>query len=446
MNNPSSSSGFRPVATAGPRISQLFLLDTLKDQDTIQAVLENYQGIFAALRGQPVHYIILVTFDIPRAAQLGIQEAAFRTQVASFATQVQAAVPPGSRLDLRMLSTDEMCALLRQGIPNTPTCQKCVDCDSLQFPSIFGQDPFIALDYGPDFLTMLSSVVSPVAFSYSFVAGAIANGEPHDLRLVYPTRLNLVGGNLLPQPDYAIVGQDTYLDNQNNPLLEVGGALPSGGYEQEAITEQLRRQLGVKKIFWTGTSSDIPSYPYFQQGKRQPAFHVDFYLTPAGPQVDPQSGERYELIFVGQLELYAPQTDRSSANILQLMARGLEEAARYFAGQTTPAGLPFRVVRIPLLFVGINPERTVINKLLSFNQVLLQSERGKTTVFLPDYTGPEGGAPAPEYAPWQQKAIEIYTAQGFEVVVVKGRFRTYSFYNGGSLHCMAKITARGDDR
>lgn len=420
-------------------------MDTLNGSDSIDIVLKNFIGLFRALRKQPVYYVILVTFDIPMALENGETKDKFLKKVDSFAKTLKKELPDIHRMDLRTLSTEEMCLLLKQGLGNfdCPEPPDCLDCNKLRFPSIFAQDPFVALWYPAQFLSMLSSVVSPVAFSYSFVAGAIASGRLESLRLSHPTRFNLVGGNILAQREWAIVGKDTLLANADNEFLLIKGkARPKKGFSEKKLCRELCRQLGVKQIFVAGTDFVYPNWPFFQQGIQQPAFHIDFYLTPAGLQKDPLTGEMRELIFVGDLDTFNAPTDTKSTEILDLMARGLNEAATFFAQQKTPAGHPFHVVRIPLLFVGVTPSRTVVNKLLSWNQILVESDPHTKTILMPDYVGKEGKEAAPEFLPWQRKAKKIFQKEGFKVVTVRGRYRDYSFLNGGSLHCIAKVIER----
>jgi hypothetical protein len=448
VSDTSNGLQFHPVETAGPPIRGIFLMDTLHDSNSIDIVLQNFLGLFRALRKQPVYYVILVTFDLPKALKAGENEEKFLNAVQKFGKTLIKALPRRHRIDLRTLSTEEMCRLLMQGLGNfdvteCPDCIKCIDCDKLQFPSIFAQDPFVALRYPSGFLSMLSSVVSPVAFSYSFVAGAIASGRIENLRLSHPTRFNLVGGNILAQRDWAIVGKDTLLANKNNEFLPFDGKAKSKkGYSEKKLSRELAKELGVQTIFIAGVDFEYPNWPYFQQGVQQPGFHIDFYLTPAGLQADPDTGEIKELIFIGELDTFNPPTDSASQHIIELMTEGLEQAAEFFANQATPAGHSFRVVRIPLLLVGVTPERTVVNKLLSWNQLLVESEGSVKNILMPDYVGCEGGAAAPEYLPWQRKAKKIFKKEGFKVITVKGRFRDYSFLNGGSLHCIAKVIER----
>lgn len=438
---------FHPVETAGSAIRGIFLMDTLNGADSIDIVLQNFLGLFLALEKQPVSYVVLVTFDLSAALENGEKKGEFLKKVKKFGKKLKAALPAKSSMDLRTLSTEEMCKLLMQGMNNfdCPDLPDCMDCDKLQFPSIFAQDPFVALRYPPGFLSMLSSVVSPVAFSYSFVAGAIASGKMKTLRLSHPTRFHLVGGNILAQRDWAIVGKDTMLANKDNEFLQIDGkSKPAKGFSEKKLSRELANQLGVKTIFIAGTDFTYPSWPFFQQGVQQPAFHIDFYLTPAGLQQDPVTGEVRELIFVGELDTFKAPTDAKSKEVIDLIKLGLDEAAVFFAKQTTPAGLKFKVVRIPLLLVGVTPQRTVVNKLLSWNQVLVESKGTCKTIFMPDYVGSEGGIPAPEFLRWQRKAHEIFEQEGFEVIVVKGRYRDYSFFNGGSLHCIAKVIERAE--
>lgn len=418
-----------PVATATGWFRTIFLMDTLRTQDTLDLVLQNYLGLFAALKGQTINYIVLTTID-PKIGKEAQEK---------FESTLNNALPPKHTIDFRLYSTVDLCRLLRELLPELPDSA----CKDLQYPSLFAQDPFIALRYSPGFLTLLSSIYSSISFSYSFVADAVANGVKQQKRFVLPTNYSLTGGNILAQPDWAIIGKDTLdlnLSRQFTPaILNLPGD-PNGQSAQ--ITRDLKALLGVKEIYWTGTDFKFPPNPFYQQGTFQPCFHIDFYLTPAGPVANRDTGELEEVIFVGELTLLAEPRNPEEAQVLAMMARGLDEAAEQFDGLHTPAGLPFRVVRVPLLFVGITPDGYIINKLLSYNQVLVQNTPEEKTVFLPDYVVNGGKIDGEQYAPYQDLAIEIYERTGFQVSVVQGRYRDYSFFQGGSLHCIAKVMDR----
>ncbi|HHG85710.1 MAG TPA: hypothetical protein ENJ82_13260, partial [Bacteroidetes bacterium] len=397
----------RPVATATGRFRTIFLMDTLRTENTLETVLQNYLGLFWALRDQEIKFIVLMTMEPELLNKSG----------SDFRNRLQTGLQVRHKLDFQIRSTVDICRLLKELLPSLSP----EECKRLQYPSLFAQDPFVALQYAPGFLVMLSSIYSSIAFSYAFISDAIADGVGEEKRFVLPTYYTLTGGNILAQPDWAIIGRDTLDLNLNREFTPAVLEIP-GNYDKQVaqITLELQALLGVSTIYWTGTDFSYPQNPFFQQGKYQPSFHIDFYLTPVGPSQNPETCVWEELIFVGELVTYNTSMEPEQLKVIEQIGKGLDEAAAYFSELESPAGLPFRVKRIPLLLVGVTDQREVVNKLLSWNQVLVQNTKTNAQVFMPDYVVSSDKTDGEVYAEYQQDAIEAYASEGFSVTMVQG--------------------------
>lgn len=248
--------------------------------------------------------------------------------------------------------------------------------------------------------------------------------EPHTR--LKPVFTYFQGGNILMGEGYAVVGKDTW--SQNEGLY----GLSLWDFEQH-----LKSILHVEKVFITGSEDPMASTPAdFSQGEYQPVFHIDMYITLAGP--DDSDGT--ELVFVGDLAgkgaARAACPDDPISILLWQIQYELDRAANDLSRRKIGTRR-FKVVRIPL-YLDYEGAR---GQFLSFNNCLVEVNGGEKTIFAPSYLQDEEADA--EIRQLQDRTEAIFASCGFRTIWLEGNYLSLARMSKGSLHCLANVIRRG---
>lgn len=200
-----------------------------------------------------------------------------------------------------------------------------------------------------------------------------------------------------------------------------------------AFEQRLLRLFGVKKIYWLNLT---PASGRMRKG--QPLFHLDLYVTPAGPVSDHETDR--SLMLVGEVKTdYVFGTWNKNVRELQ---QALDRTAEWLGNDRAHRGLKCRVVRVPLLVFDTRTEHYGC-----YNNGLVEYKNNRNNFYLPDFT-PQVAADKKDKANARriariQKELQtsLRKAGAGTVKFVPGDFFGLS-RKKGSLRCMVKVIQR----
>jgi hypothetical protein len=160
-------------------------------------------------------------------------------------------------------------------------------------------------------------------------------------------------------------------------------------------------------------------------GEAQPLFHLDLYVTPAGPH--PTTGERCALVGSARLarELTGQPADDAAVD------------AKLDAVSAQLASQGFFVERLPLL--PFTSELAPKVSWYSYNNCLVEVAESVRRVVLPAYGAGDDGS----LDTLDMGAARVWSNLGFEVRFARGAF-AHLAQLGGSVRCMTKVLRRSD--
>ena len=279
--------------------------------------------------------------------------------------------------------------------------------------------------------------VEPASFTRAqdaFIADRIAPATDLEATQV---QLYFQGGNMLIGDDFWFIGAD-----YPSHSLDLGFIVPQPG---ESTAQAVARGYGsaldrARRLIVIGSRLPVPAElrrPITIEGERwdevlhfgnangtlQPLFHIDMFISLAGPR-----GTRPYTVLVGDPQLAAdtlgePLPDGAMAEVFDDIARGLEE-------------LGFNVIRtpLPMAYDDDDAERTRYWYFATGNNVLTQDQPQK--VWIPSY----GHGPWAKLAATDEAHRQIWDGLGYEVVMLPD-FHPFAA-NLGAAHCIKKYLAR----
>ena len=468
---------YMPVSSYAGEIKTIFLMNFLQDEKEIQVILARYENLINELRwsNSDVKVFVLVAHDVATSSMMDDGNDAFMDEIKrifgnNLAGYNALVFNPGgnaNKNDARQVAPEMIEQVSGLNIsaqydvttdptlPDTDTPDFSIfgglDPFRFLFPSghvgqssrelgyttgsIFAQDPFVAIERGPDSIVLLNSVYSDHSLTYRLVADALASQLTNLEILVKPTGFLLQGGNILKGDDFMIIGRDILERNKKEFRI-----YKDDREGEKALDAAMAAFFGVQDIFWAGTRKEMPMTRNVEQGRYQPLFHVDMFITLGGKI----SNDEF-LIFVGKIVMPEKSDSHVVNDLVKTMRKRLNKIAEKLEEKHL-GGHRIKVVRIPLVFDA------VYNKFLSFNNCLVEIYGDTKNVFLPDYQGNDedgdgilddaAGPPKNmrKYARDTQKKFEKY---GFKVRWVKGDYLALSREMNGSLHCICKVLERG---
>lgn len=306
--------------------------------------------------------------------------------------------------------------------------------------TIWTQDPFLVLQDEDGVVTLLASREFGRADD-RLMAAALAEEAGYRIRT---SELHFEGGNIVADRESVFIGANTI--RHNAAELEIS---------ELEVAVQFEQELGRRVV----VIGPVP----------QPVAHIDMVLTPIGSGevvlADPAEGARIvaaalaadpasvaeferncetrffgdpaitELAGKDRRTISPPQLDGRAAEMAQV-SRSIAPVFDGIAAALVRYG--YRVHRVPFLFGG--PESTGVAAgedsmragfpMLTYNNVLLEEEDGRRTVYLPRYG-------------WQamdDAARAAWEALGFATRQIDG-LETSAMY-GGALRCAVKVLER----
>ncbi|MCP5119387.1 MAG: hypothetical protein GY953_51960, partial [bacterium] len=130
--------------------------------------------------------------------------------------------------------------------------------------SIWAQDGYCCLQ-SDDGRTVL---LEPLAFNRGgdhFVAEQVAAETNMEAEV---TKYYIEGGNILAGDNYLLVGKDYLEYNQQQT-----------GESEAELTQSFRDLFGVEHVIWLGLDQAVQFPIYVYEGRYQPIFHIDMYIT-----------------------------------------------------------------------------------------------------------------------------------------------------------------------
>jgi hypothetical protein len=401
------------------KIEEIFLLTFLKSDGTAEQVLETFGGILDAFK-KDRKIRILVNFErkVPKT---------FRSDLAKLFRDKDYNIPEENIFLMSML---DLCGVIRSALLELEPGRTVVDCNEAQLipATIFAQDPFAVLESDGDLNYLINPIYSHTNFANSYIAQNLADAARSPSYMIRPTLLSFNAANILAGENYILIGKDSVVENQGGDTQD-----------RSELHAQFQAYYGVNHVVEIGSYDAYRNIPHYSQGKYQPVFHLDMFITLAGP-VAVEHEMLVEIVFVGELVVYDldSQAILTEPNpLMKQITQGLDETAHLLDGMAFGDRL-LKVVRIPLLLVINNH----YGNYLSWNNALVENHwpRESSTVYLPDYC--DSLDHPSSYKSCQDQAIARIEGCGFQVKMVSNRFVYYSLNMRGSLHCMAKAIRR----
>ncbi|MEM7037935.1 MAG: hypothetical protein AAF570_13210 [Bacteroidota bacterium] len=401
-------------------MEEIFLMTFLNSSDSVESVLETFSGILDALHVGRV-FRILVSFSAEVPSDFSEK----------FYDLLQQRNFNPDDFFLHFISMVDLCRVVDAALVELQASEECVTCNEndLLPRTVFAQDQFSVLEGEAGINYILNMIYAYLNFSEGYVGPALIDQAFAFDYGIRPCALTFNGGNVLAGEDFLLIGRDTITSNADTL-----------GLESVEVLERFRQYYGVAYIHEIGSPTPYPTEPNFSQGRWQPVFHLDMYLTLGGP-INKAGADREEVVFVGKLQILPAENEAKSEEegeeILQMVrkvAKNLDRTALGFPKQLS-AEIGITVLRFPLLL------DLETGYYISWNNCLVENmgPGHKRTVYLPDYcTEPDS-----RYEPYQQQVIDVLEKAGFDYVLVNNDFLKYSLQYRGSLHCMVKVLRRG---
>lgn len=408
---------YHPLSNYQGEIEEVLLADILSTENTVENVLQRYQGMFDAFDKQ-VQFDVLIDYD-PNY----MSRAAFKM----FQARVREVFAKGIHPP-RVLTTFNYCDIMDLG--RDLLTDPDFECNPTQenMPYSWAQDPvFVATDASGSNILLSPNQASN--FTTFFFGREVSLGTSM-LEKTIP--LIFQGGNLLNDDSTLYVGADDLLSATQSVFGKVDGeTLPY-------MRSFYQKCFGARQVVWVGDttfSSVIDDTPNFPGGQYQPVYHLDMFMTLGG--IIEENGEEKELIFVGEQQLVTDLSPNvlAQAPVIGRMGQALDQAATQLQA-TRIKGRRTKIVRVPLpLYVLQAVDSGLEGEYLSYNNCQMEITESGKTIYLPAY-------PAKPLSGYDEAAAEVFRANGFKVVWVQGHFVQSSIEAQYSLNCLTKILRR----
>lgn len=341
----------------------------------------------------------------------------------------------------------------------------------------WAEDGYLALVDADDAGDGLTYLLEPWSFPRSGDSLIADTVEEYTALRASQAPLVFQGGNCLIGDDFWLLGTDYFLDTLE--LIRSGElpiSVPPGNTEVEFVRElfgrhvdstrelQLvgtKRPLGLKKYYATVEDGQfLLDLPGGGTGDLQPIFHIDMFVTLAGPGAD----GRFRVL-VGSPDLADAALGTKSPYSLQtaydeiaaeFSRRGFDvgrnplvhrpeitqqltfSALRSFS--ETPDGAELREVVASFAAAGAQPESTIDVRSwhhITWNNCLVENSSSGRTVYLPTF----GHGEQADLAVIDDEMERLWTDLGFSVV----RLADFNAFASrlGVVHCIKKYLGRG---
>ncbi len=385
----------QPISSVYGEITRMLL--TFPGQEVLpnDIVLQRYKGIFDSL-GTNIQYVILAHENVHESIKITASNSGLATDTNIALVGAFSNYPAFVQKILRHIGG------------NVYECEL-----ENSWHSIWAQDGYSCVknDAGA---TVLLEPLDFTRYGDHFVAEQVAAVSDLEIEV---TKYHLEGGNILAGDNYVIIGID-YL-HYNKSIT---------GESETDITNSFKKLFGVDQVIWLGF--DVPvNFPiHVWQGKYQPIFHIDMYVTLGGKTA---SGK--ELVFVADARLAKKELGESAPPLV--IADAFDKTSEFFDNYSKE-GLEFEVERIPIDLWNVD---TRSGTFLTYNNCLIEVFGQEKNVFLPAYSSVAPGSRNRKKL--DEKVAKIFDDKGFTVKLLEGSYEELC-KNGGSIHCITKALDR----
>lgn len=248
------------------------------------------------------------------------------------------------------------------------------------------------------------------------------------------------GGNILFVGDYALVGYDN-LRRRNRTFIE-----------EEDFIDSFSKLTGIpeKKIILLGTEKHPNDailngwFTWLSSSTKQPIFHLDTFITPAGTEVDSHGEKKYRLL-IGDPICHYHVYPKALNYTKKYIEHFIEILSTYSV---------FSIYRnpLPLTYIDINKKRKWF--FASYNNCLVQftedSNKKNNFVFLPtyggDYSNEYSGYKNTRGGDWSELNLfdqynkSIWESLGFQVISLTNYLPLAE--HRGAVRCITNVLQR----
>ena len=372
----------------------------------------------AASSGDTITTQGLLDSERGRISRILLAVSSYGAQTFGSAIQsVLSGLPREARLDILVSASalDTVSEWLRAAGPGETAC--LIEApDELAF-SLWTQDLFLArangeVEFPPQFQRYQDLQAAKVLTS-----GAELN--------THAANIYFEGGNVLAAGNWVLIGEDVALQNQVDPDVLVSAIDP--GRRPIILGTELGDAHEVTR------ATDRPAHGWKEtlhwrmpDGSRQPLFHLDLFIAPAG------TGESGQPRFL----VGCPRRGASALGH-PVLPQALADAFDRIAGQLVEAGA--QVIRnpMPLIWKDDPDKQERLWFHLPVNNVLVENlGHERKTVWLPCFASEHW----PELQEIDNANAAIWALLGYSVIRIPGLMPLAE--NLGALHCMAKVVER----
>ena len=385
----------KPISSVYGEITNMLL--TFPSNKTLpdDIVLQRYKGIFESL-GKNILYIILAYRDVHSAIRQ---------------TAIHAGLSPDQNIKLinAFSNYPAFVSKIRRHIGgNVYECEL-----ESAWHTIWAQDGYSCIKK-EDGTTVLLEPLDFTRGGDHFVADQVAAETNMEIET---TKYHLEGGNILAGDNYILIGKD-YL-HRNEAIT---------GESKKKITNGFKKLFGVDHVIWLGFDDPVNFPIDVFQGKYQPIFHIDMYITLAG-----KSDNGKELVFVADAKWAKKILDQDPppATIVQAFNKTADWLAQY-----NKDGLQFEVKRLPIDLWDVNNTQGTF---LTYNNCLIEVFGDTKNVYFPAYSSVAPGSI--NRRKLDEEVANIFENSGFNVRLLNGAYEELC-KRGGSIHCITKALDR----
>ncbi len=288
--------------------------------------------------------------------------------------------------------------------------------------SEFVQDPFLVME---------------TEFGHSILLEPIQQTNPENVNLaeqlaategyfIQPSHVLFEGGNFLIGDDFALIGKNTLLANEDL-ATKMEPQNPTRWLET-----YLRRTLGVRYVIWVGTDQPLDLGNFHSTGTalHQPFFHIDLFITLLG-----KTANGKECLLLAKIDLdevdNANQDDLDRLKVINETLDQIENHLETF-GRDKP-GPWFEVHRNEIGGQILERESGRAFIPYAYNNAQVEQFQSTRRIYMPSFPNKEN---------LEAKFCEQLLRLGFtQPRQIHNKFEEYA-QNGGSLHCLSSVITR----
>jgi agmatine/peptidylarginine deiminase len=381
----------KTVSSVYGKIKRMLLTFPHKKTLTNDIVLQRYQGIFKELKD--VEYIILAHKDVHQSIRITAEEI------------------DDNNLILIEASSNYF-GYVTEVLGHIAGSVYVCELES-SWHTIWAQDGYCCIKKDENTTVLLEPLHFARGGDHNVAEQVAANTDLE----VEPTKYYIEGGNILAGDDYILVGKD---------YLHLNKARTGEG--KRKLTNEFKKLFGVSHVIWLGFDEPLNFPIQVFQGKYQPLYHIDMYITLAG-----KTDNGKELVFVADAKLAKEIVEEEAPE--DVIVDSFDKTVEYLA-QYNEGGLQFEVKRLPIdLWKFPDGQK----KFLTYNNCLIEVFGDEKNVYLPKYSSPAPGSK--NRRKLDAELAKIFEENGFKVLQLEGAYEELC-KRGGSLHCITKVLDR----